>query len=378
MRRNFTLTVVRRRAWVCLCILAWAGCSTLLSAASRCEPETLQFEEMMALTSVSPEHATDVITGMLPPRQIRSLGYELLLRELPEPVWSGIEEQSLQWSYEDSYQAIDCAVEGFTGPFALEKWKIPEEKGDGGVNVTGALDVLLVEGANKTFLKAVPERATVVSTVVPVGGYATFDWKVVEGSTFSSNDSFLWRVNGRARSISRPGRMEGRFYSRSLKAGDQLELVLSGDDAIEVALFNFRFASSAQGVIERTWRATTSSGQQVELLQYIELIRPAIGDLHFPDDVEADSNILPEVTGFPWIAGEVPMTLDARVPGYFVGYEDESVDQSIIRHWWIEDNCSGNVIRSEQTISLKQPATPTRWVATEPWRNAVVVHRKGL
>ena len=56
-------------------------------------------------------------------------------------------------TYQDEYLDLGCTSNGFTGYFMTPNWQSSKIKGDGGVDVTGAPNSILVEGANLRFDK---------------------------------------------------------------------------------------------------------------------------------------------------------------------------------------------------------------------------------
>ncbi|MDX1666295.1 MAG: hypothetical protein R3350_03655 [Saprospiraceae bacterium] len=89
--------------------------------------------------------------------------------------------------YTEKYFSLKSRGSDFENYFQPANWQVIKKYGDGGVDVTGAPNTILVEGANTVKVEAAPRRLTVVKIVIPAEGYVAFDWSKVGGSTFFSS-----------------------------------------------------------------------------------------------------------------------------------------------------------------------------------------------
>ena len=69
--------------------------------------------------------------------------------------------------HEDELIDFGCGEYGFEGYFAPDNWCVTTTNGDGGVDVTGAPNSVLVEGANSSLFNVTPRYITKFKIVIP-------------------------------------------------------------------------------------------------------------------------------------------------------------------------------------------------------------------
>ena len=247
--------------------------------------------------------------------------------------------------------------------FHFDNWNRYKEKGDGGVDVTGAPRNILVEGANNTPVNTVPGGPLGLSIAIPAEGYVTFDLSNVG----SSNIIFV-RINGDKEQIT-----SDDYFSPLLKAGDEFALeILSEQSPFNIYTLNsFEFLTNATGVIKRQWIAEASNGEKGKFEQFIALQRASIANLILPKDMDGveapmlknGASTNPSNTGFPLFDqdGDLATTFDQislneNEYGFSLSYVDEVKvlhgQKTIIRHWTINDKFFGNQMQQKQVIKL--------------------------
>ena len=275
-------------------------------------------------------------------------------------------------TYQDQYFRLGCAVSGFTEYFAPSRWAALKINGDGGVDVTGAPNSILVEGANRASVIATPRSAASYRIAIPAEGYVSFDWGYIGGSNLL-NQQFWIEVNGvRAESMAE-GHTAGSFFSNQLFSGDILSFnIVSEDKGFEIQLSNFEFFSNAIGVIERQWEAGAKNGQQGHFTQWVSVKKPDFTQVIFPGNcdgisyplIESGASIEPEWTGYPVIDedgsiatthDQYPLTDDGCA--FSLKWEDEVLPDNgnciVFRHWIISDYCGDNVQDYTQVIKMR-------------------------
>jgi hypothetical protein len=297
-------------------------------------------------------------------------------------------DREVQLAYNDDFFTLGCAQEGFTGYFAPSRWEALKINGDGGVDVTGAPDGLLVEGANSALVSVDAGSTVQWRLAIPAEGYAVFGWRVVGGSNL-----FSVLVNGRqVLAADGPEEVDDRFFSPLLHPGDQLTLQVSAsaDQSAAVELSQFRLLTNATGVTCRLWTAGDEAGENAQFTQFITYERPSITQVLFPanrDGIEAPavsdiSEAHPDHIGYPVIDRDGnPDTFNDQYSlheacGYSATWTDEviSSDRRCIlnRHWLVTDDCGSNTMRIVQVIHLLQgagdclPSQPGAQPATQP------------
>lgn len=275
--------------------------------------------------------------------------------------------RAIQLTYKDEYFDLGCNQEGFTGYFAPSRWEGQKINGDGGVDVTGAPDGLLVEGANSALVSVDAGSTVQWRIAIPAEGYAVFGWRVVGGSNLFSvlvNEKQV--VSGNA---------EDRFFSPLLRPGDQLTLQLNAstpDAAVELS--QFRLLTNAMGVTCRHWTAADETGEEASFCQFITFQRPSIAQVLFPanrDGIDApaaagSAETHPDLMGYPVFDRDGnPDTPNDQfavneICGYHATWTDETTFDGtrcvLKRHWLVIDNCASNTMRMTQVIYLHNNA----------------------
>lgn len=267
-------------------------------------------------------------------------------------------------SHEDTYHELGSSrAPGLTGYFDHSNWE--KISGDGGVDVTGAPNCILVEGANIAQVSVAPLRNAILRIVIPTEGYVAFDWKNIGGS----NLLFDILVNAQVY----PVKTKNFYKSPFLKAGDTLGIRFQSTETLKVQLSNFDFYTDAIAVTERHWTATDAQKNQITFSQFIAIKRPALANIIFPEDWDAKQKIAlnatgiataPESTGFPMLDedGDNSTLQDQRYLGkddcgLKVRWNDElSMDaagQLLRRNWQIQDIYNGNIIEHVQQIRVQ-------------------------
>lgn len=249
----------------------------------------------------------------------------LWLLSLAVPVIAFGQELAGPWrakgviSAKHTFNRPECGVHrGWQGYFALPQWELQLHLGDGGVEVTGAPTVGLVEGADSTQLsiEAVAGQAFALQITIPADGYLRLMLQKAGSSLLppSADTLLFWIRNGRRQPADWLD--DGTLFSPRLYAGDRLALYFSGA-AAALLVSELAFYTSGNG----------SSGV-------------TMADIHWP---AAD-----ETEGWPFLpaAGPGGQALPLK-PGnsYFrVEYTDEERvrgnERWIIRHFRLHDPAS--------------------------------------
>ncbi len=293
-------------------------------------------------------------------------------QEVAPPVATAPGNAQASLSYQDQYFKLGCAVSGFNEYFAPSRWTVATINGDGGVDVTGAPNSILVEGANRASVIATPGSAASYRIAIPAEGYVSFDWGYVGGSNFL-NQQFWIEVNGERVETMTKEHASGSFFSSLLLPGDELAFnIVSARKSFSVQLSNFEFLSNAIGIIERRWEAHTEDGLQGHFTQLVSVKKPDFTQVIFPGNcdgvdypqLENGSSAEPVWTGYPVIDedGSVATTHD-QYPlsgdgcAFNLKWEDEMLyDEGaciIFRHWTVSDHCGDNVQKHTQVIKVR-------------------------
>ena len=252
-------------------------------------------------------------------------------------------------TYQDTYYELAAhRVPGFAGYFDLSRWE--KKSGDGGVDVTGAPNSILVEGANIAKVTVASQMVTILRIVIPAEGYVAFDWKNIGGSNLLMETTVNTKIY--------PVRTKGFYRTSLLRVGDTLSLRLQSPETTEVQLSNFNFYTNAMGVIARQWTAIDKQNRHFDFDQFIVVARPPVANIIFPEHPDDPSaGIMPNITGFPIVDedGDINTLQDQRVLdksdcGFNVRWEDEVTKTGILRHWVVEDAYNGNVVEHTQPI----------------------------
>lgn len=262
---------------------------------------------------------------------------------------------------------------GFRGYFALDRWR--KHYGDGGVDVTGAPNVVLVEGADATLIKLANRQPVTLSIDVPAEGYVRFDWKKIGGSYFS-----LAIEAGEQRFELDQGR-NGYYISPLLQAGDRLRLVFYRnqitESATEILLNGFNFYSNAVQVVMREWQALARNDVVASFTQLISLESFNLDRVIFPENFQGLESsaiyqpeaLIPEITGFPYVDEDADLSteedrfyLESSNCSLEITWEDELMLSegywTVLRHWRIKDLVYENVMERTQRIQLFSESLP--------------------
>lgn len=290
----------------------------------------------------------------------------------------GAEHASLEFDYQEKYFPLSCITRGFDTYFAPSRWTKHKNKGDGGVDVTGAPNSVLVEGANSASVVLPSGSSAHYSIVIPATGYVTFDWSYIGGSNLLKK-SFELAVNDQMISELSADETRSSFSSGLLQAGDEITLrAHSACDGFEIRLANFEFISNAVGIYERSWKVRSHIGQEADFLQFISVKKPDFTTLLFPSDydgyhapsLQPSDEYSPEITGFPVFDqdGLYSTTLDQlsllKAGGVVLcKWNDEYLKEDghcfIYRTWTVTDHCGSNIIEHTQLIKLNADCPET-------------------
>ncbi|RMG77502.1 MAG: hypothetical protein D6714_19695, partial [Bacteroidetes bacterium] len=284
-------------------------------------------------------------------------------------------------THEDEIIDLGCGMQGFQGYFEPSNWTVQTTNGDGGVDVTGAPDSVLVEGANASPFKVTPRYITRFKIVMPSEGYIRFDWRSFGGSNFNE-DAFYVTINGVCIQLSFNDVQSGSWESWLLQPGDVLSFEQASDgnnDMVRTMISNFQFLTTAQKIIHRTWSATDEWGNTRTRLQVITLERATLADVFMPpnyDDLQlpaltCGANTHPDITGWPFLDEDQDPTTTADQFAiqngdctFSLTYEDQSVptcegSELLLREWTILNDCTGEILNEVQIIKLFDTTPPT-------------------
>ena len=276
-------------------------------------------------------------------------------------------------THTDKTYELGCVSRGFTGYFALSRWEGTQGQSDDGVDVTGALNSVLVEGANSASIIVLPRSEASFGIVLPADGFITFDWGYIGGSPFYDQQFTVYINDTKVEQLS-ASCMSGAYTSAGLEAGDFLRFEASAaEQGFEVRLHQFEFLTNAAVVIEREWTAHLPADQSATYTQWIALEKPDFSHLLFPPHfdgrqqpmLQSHHSDLPTATGFPaidtdgdWATTYDQLRLDDEEQyGLQAKWEDEMIydgQQCVIyRHWTVHDLCGNNVQTATQIIMVQ-------------------------
>ncbi len=254
--------------------------------------------------------------------------------------------------------------------FNWKNWNIRKKKGDGGVDVTGAPNTILVEGANSTLFNVTPGGLLRLSIAIPAEGFVNFDLSNIGGS------NILPQVfhNGKAVKV-----RNNSIMTSLLLAGDTLTINLhpsSNDSEGVIKLSNFEFHTNAISIIHRNWVATDENGNITKFSQLISLHQPSLADVVFPENLDGLQNPVlfygavsdPSTTGYPVFDQDKDLsTTDDQLlltefpEGFEITWKDEKTTingtTTIIRHWSIKDSQLNNKMENSQIIKFSDPSS---------------------
>ncbi|MBK8565597.1 MAG: HYR domain-containing protein [Saprospiraceae bacterium] len=288
----------------------------------------------------------------------------------------------ITFSHQDTVLDFGCGYTGFAGYFAPNNWDICyASNGDGGVDVTGAPNSVLVEGANSSSSISTPSYVTKFKIVIPAVGYVTFDWSSVGGSSFTT-EAFYFTINNWCIRLSSDQVQSGTYTSALLQPGDVLSFEQAsngGANANNTTISNFHFTTLAWKVIQRKWSATDAYGNVGTKVQTITLNRATLAQIRFPanrDGVAAPmlacsaNSTDPNITGRPFIDedGNLNTTADQYSVEngecfFNLSFTDQSIptcqgSEVILRKWVVLDNCTNNFVEHTQIIKLFDVTPP--------------------
>ena len=284
-------------------------------------------------------------------------------------------------AHADSLISFGCGYTGFAGYFDPSNWDVCLiNNGDGGVDVTGAPDNILVEGASNSPLSTSPKYITKYKIAIPTEGYVSFDWSSFGGSSFDPQGFYL-TINNWCIQLTTDSVQSGSYTTGLLYPGDILsfEQVSDGDaDAIHTLISNFQFHTLAWKVIHRTWSATDEYGNTRLFTQVVTQERAALSQVQFPPDRDGvAAPMLPcgamadlSQTGQPFIDedGNLNTTndqyaLDNGECAFNVTFTDQDIttcegSEMVLRKWTIVDDCSSQILEHTQIIQLFDISPP--------------------
>lgn len=283
--------------------------------------------------------------------------------------------------YEDSVINFGCGFNGFEGYFAPDNWTVClTNTGDGGVDVTGAPETVLVEGASNSPLSYSPRYVTRFRIVIPAEGYVSFDWSSFGGSSFNT-DAFYLTINNWCVQLTNDTIQSGSYTTGILHPGDVLSFEQASDgnaDVVNTLISNFQFHTMAWQVIYRTWTATDEYDNSRSHTQVITLKRATADQVLFPPDINGsvssplpcNADTHPNATGWPLIDQDGDPNTTADQHPFQTGqcllnlhYEDAAFDfcegnTLIYRIWTLSDACSNVVEVDTQLIQLQDTEAP--------------------
>ena len=278
-------------------------------------------------------------------------------------------------TYADSTIDFGCGYTGFAGYFDPSNWDVClVNNGDGGVDVTGAPDNILVEGANNSPLSTSPKYVTKYKIAIPTEGFISFDWSSLGGPSFTSQGFYL-TINNWCIQLTNDSIQGGSYTTGLLHPGDILsfEQISDGDaNVVNTIISNFHFHTLAWKVVHRTWSATDEYGNTRLYTQVITKERASLSQIVFPPD--RDGVAAPMLTcgamadlsqtGQPYIDedGDPATTndqyaLDNGECAFNVVYTDQHIatcegSELVLRKWTIVDDCSSQISEHTQIIKL--------------------------
>ena len=347
-----------------------------LSASNKyCQMADLEFCNLLANTEVTSSdnnyepHNFNTCTPKIKAKHQSIFCLDYANHNLIQPTFEGeCSPVITNWTYKDEYLNLNCSSSGFEGYFQPNNWTISKIYGDGGVDVTGAPNVTLVEGANTALIEVVSGSTTTLKIIVPANGIATFDWTNFGGSKFF----YSLLINGKAYPFAKGDKQKGFFRSPVLSIGNVLEFQLKATEInSRLEISNFSFYSNATGLVKRHWSAKDENGNLLETTQLISINKANITDVIFPanrDNIEAPAlesttDYTPYNTGYPFIDRDSDLSttddqylLEEGDCTFNIEWKDQwNVDEqtfTIERRWLITDWCTNSILEGTQIIKL--------------------------
>ena len=281
------------------------------------------------------------------------------LKQSGQPTVTHACGSAVELTSEDQYHMLGCQAEGLTNYFALDRWSMVKIKGDGGVDVTGAPNSILVEGANIAQSKVPTTGIQRFQIAIPAEGFISFDWRNIGGSN-------LFGIQVNADEIEWTNQ-NTNFFSNPLVAGDLLNVYAPVGQDLEKHLSNFQFLTNAMGVLVRQWTATDDQGAQDHFTQMVSLDKTSLAQVFFPSSTRTTqkaAHATPNLTGFPVIDldGNLSTTndqylLEEKDDVFDLSWADELIQNKdgffLQRTWMVEDWCSGSNLQRTQLIRLE-------------------------
>ncbi|MEN0004149.1 MAG: hypothetical protein AAF798_08400 [Bacteroidota bacterium] len=265
---------------------------------------------------------------------------------------SCFEYAAMSNKHNDQYFELNCQVNSANSYFHPSNWSIHKTNGDGGVDVTGIPNFVLVEGADTFLVDVEAAGGIIVSIPLPADGFLAFDWSFVGNSNSNVGCSALINDKPIGKLHYSP-----TFYA----AGDLLTIQLqSTGQAGQFKLSNLEFLTDAIAAVKHP----TPTG-----IQLLTIERPIITDVIFPKQLNGvegpmltqEASTTPFQTGFPYfdLDGDLQTSgdqfeLQKDAFGFQITWQDEvlrkGIQKTIIRHWTIIDTCSGSEMIQKQLI----------------------------
>lgn len=300
---------------------------------------------------------------------------------LGEPAVTDNCSSNVTLSHQDTVIDFGCGYTGFAGYFDPSNWTVClPNTGDGGVDVNGAPESVLVEGAGNSPLSLTPRYVTRYKIVIPTEGFVSFDWSSFGGSSFNV-DAFYLTINNWCIQLTNDTIQSGSYTTGLLQPGDVLSFEQMSDgnaDVVNTLISNFHFHTLAWKVIHRKWSATDEWGNTAVKTQVITLNRAQLSQIVFPPDHDGiEAPMLAcgasadfSATGMPFIDedGDLSTTDDQYTVDngdcfFNLTHQDQVIptcegSELIIRTWTIVDDCSGQVAQDTQWIKLFDVTPP--------------------
>ena len=283
-------------------------------------------------------------------------------------------------TYTDEVIDFGCGQQGFEGFFDPTNWMVTTSNGDGGVDVTGAPNSVIMQGADASPINTTPRYVTVFKIVIPGEGYISFDWNSFGGSDFQT-DAFYVTINGVCIQLSYNDVTSGSYTTQLLQAGDMLSFEQTSDgsaDHVNTEISNFQFITTTYKIINRTWTAIDAYENEGTCTQVIELERATLADIHFPANHDGEDAPMmdcgegydPSITGYPFLDDDenLATTNDQYIIEngdctFNLTYEDQIIptcpgSELILRTWTVLDWCSSTVLQEIQLIKRFDMTAP--------------------
>ncbi len=258
---------------------------------------------------------------------------------------------------------LGCENMGFAGYFGIENWEI-KNLGDGGVDVTGAPNGLLIHTIGESPDKENPRGEWQCKIVIPSEGYVYLDLEKIGGSIFSME----YAVNGKTPlPLYRSDKKINSHFTTLLHRNDVLEIRLSFDagKSNTFLLKDFHFFTNTEKIKQKT-ALSCSFWDGIPVFScnrsFISTPVMGIGNIILPENViTSKGRTTPKYTGYPLVdldglayTEEDQFYLNNRVTPFVFKWEDvRSIvdgEDVILRKWTVKDQCKENVLVATQKI----------------------------